>query len=139
MSSDWQDDLDRLREKERLARQILGMPDHADLVAIKKAFHMLAMQCHPDKSPGDREAAKRFLSIMNAYEFLAKGEAPGWNPDTSSAEARDSTVWRFGQNDWGYFCWWRQNFLAGEKNAEDGRKPPKRRKSRPRSKPGDWW
>ncbi|KAK8812207.1 hypothetical protein WA158_007441 [Blastocystis sp. Blastoise] len=38
---------------------------------IKKAFHKLALKYHPDKNPGDEEAAKKFISFKNAYDILS--------------------------------------------------------------------
>ena len=38
MSTNWQDEIHKRMEKERLARKILGVNEKADAVAIKKAF-----------------------------------------------------------------------------------------------------
>jgi molecular chaperone DnaJ len=37
---------------------------------IKAAFRKQAMQCHPDRNPGDGEAEHRFKEINEAYEVL---------------------------------------------------------------------
>src|SRR5579862_2285864 len=37
---------------------------------IKAAFRKQAMQCHPDRNPGDAEAEHRFKEINEAYEVL---------------------------------------------------------------------
>jgi molecular chaperone DnaJ len=37
---------------------------------IKTAFRKQAMQCHPDRNPGDKEAEHRFKEINEAYEVL---------------------------------------------------------------------
>lgn len=86
MSTNWQDEIHKRMEKERLARKILGVNEKADAVAIKKAFWLLAMQYHPDKCPRDEEARKRFANIVNAYEFLVKGKEDGWSPGAGVAE-----------------------------------------------------
>src|SRR6202162_147233 len=38
--------------------------------AIKAAFRKHAMQCHPDRNPGDHNAEHRFKEINEAYEVL---------------------------------------------------------------------
>src|ERR1700739_822821 len=37
---------------------------------IKAAFRKQAMQCHPDRNPGDTEAEHRFKEVNEAYEVL---------------------------------------------------------------------
>src|SRR6202790_1935085 len=37
---------------------------------IKTAFRKQAMQCHPDRHPGDKDAEHRFKEINEAYEIL---------------------------------------------------------------------
>src|ERR1700746_2200890 len=37
---------------------------------IKAAFRKQAMQCHPDRNPGDKDAEHRFKEINEAYEIL---------------------------------------------------------------------
>ena len=48
----------------------LGVERNASKDDIKKAFRKLAMKCHPDRNPGDREAERRFKEINEAYEVL---------------------------------------------------------------------
>eukprot|EP00746_Dinoflagellata_sp_MGD_P088238 gnl/MRDRNA2_/MRDRNA2_34933_c0_seq1.p1 gnl/MRDRNA2_/MRDRNA2_34933_c0~~gnl/MRDRNA2_/MRDRNA2_34933_c0_seq1.p1 ORF type:complete len:295 (+),score=49.63 gnl/MRDRNA2_/MRDRNA2_34933_c0_seq1:62-946(+) len=54
--------------------QILGLEFGADHAAIKKAYHRLALQWHPDKqgcSPEDRShATSMFQAVQRAYEAL---------------------------------------------------------------------
>ena len=45
---------------------ILGVDKNADKKTIKKAYHKLAVQCHPDKG-GDPD---KFKSIAEAFEVL---------------------------------------------------------------------
>src|ERR1700680_93964 len=37
---------------------------------IKSAFRKQAMQCHPDRNPGDKDSELRFKEINEAYEVL---------------------------------------------------------------------
>jgi len=50
--------------------ETLGLKRGSDQEAIKKAFRKLAMQCHPDRHPGDSAAEKRFREINEAYDIL---------------------------------------------------------------------
>jgi molecular chaperone DnaJ len=48
----------------------LGVERSASEKDLKAAFRKLAMQCHPDRNPGDAEAERRFKEINEAYETL---------------------------------------------------------------------
>ena len=50
--------------------QVLGLSKDADAKAIKKAYRKLSMKYHPDRNPGDEEAADKYLDINAAYEVL---------------------------------------------------------------------
>ena len=50
---------------------ILGIKANANAAAIKKAFHQLALQHHPDKAAPDGKAdPAKFISAQAAYEVL---------------------------------------------------------------------
>ncbi|XP_003767380.1 dnaJ homolog subfamily B member 6-like [Antechinus flavipes] len=52
--------------------KVLGVPRDASSADIKKAYHQLALQVHPDKNPENREAAeKKFKQVAEAYEVLS--------------------------------------------------------------------
>jgi molecular chaperone DnaJ len=48
----------------------LSIERTATEVDIKSAFRKHAMQCHPDRNPGDKGAEHRFKEINEAYEVL---------------------------------------------------------------------
>ena len=50
--------------------EILGIARDADGDAIKKAYRKLALQYHPDRNNGDKDAEDRFKEATEAYEVL---------------------------------------------------------------------
>ncbi|MCX7816915.1 MAG: molecular chaperone DnaJ [Syntrophales bacterium] len=54
--------------------EILGVDRNASLEEIKKSYRRLAMQFHPDRNPGDKEAEERFKEAAEAYEVLSDPE-----------------------------------------------------------------
>ncbi|KAI9686426.1 MAG: hypothetical protein M1822_003771 [Bathelium mastoideum] len=54
--------------------KILGVEKDAGDNDIKKAYRKLAIVHHPDKNPGDEEAANRFKDIGEAYETLSDSQ-----------------------------------------------------------------
>jgi len=54
--------------------EILGIPRSASLNEIKKTYRKLAMQYHPDKNAGNKQAEERFKEISEAYEVLSDSD-----------------------------------------------------------------
>jgi len=54
--------------------ETLEIPCTADDHAIKRKYYLLARQYHPDKNPGDKEAATKFQDIAEAYQVLSDPE-----------------------------------------------------------------
>lgn len=50
---------------------VLGVSQHADKDAIKKAYRDLAKKYHPDANPGDTAAEEKFKEISTAYSTLS--------------------------------------------------------------------
>ena len=77
--------------------EILGVRPEASESELKKAFRSLAMQCHPDRNPGDKQAEERFKEINEAYAVLSDpdkrahydrfGTAPGTGAGPGEAAA----------------------------------------------------
>ena len=66
--------------------EVLEVDKTATLDVIKKAYRKKAIQYHPDKNPGDKEAEEKFKEAAEAYDVLS-------NPD------KRARLWRF--------RWWR--------------------------------
>jgi molecular chaperone DnaJ len=50
--------------------EVLGVQKNASKDDIKKAYRKLAIQYHPDKNPGNKEAEEKFKEATEAYEIL---------------------------------------------------------------------
>ncbi len=51
--------------------EVLEVPKTATQDEIKKAYRKKAIQYHPDKNPGDKEAEEKFKEAAEAYEVLS--------------------------------------------------------------------
>ncbi len=54
--------------------EVLGVAKDASASDIKKAYHRLAKQYHPDLNPGDKAAEEKFKEAANAYQVLSDEE-----------------------------------------------------------------
>ncbi len=53
---------------------VLGVKKDASPTDIRHTYHKLALECHPDKYPGDSEKEARFRDISEAYAVLSDPE-----------------------------------------------------------------
>ena len=60
-----------MAEQKRDYYEVLGLQKGATEAEIKSAFRKKAMECHPDRNPGDKEAEERFKEIHEAYSVLS--------------------------------------------------------------------
>jgi molecular chaperone DnaJ len=52
--------------------EVLGMQRNATPEEIKKAYRKLALQYHPDRNAGDKQAEEKFKEAAEAYEVLGE-------------------------------------------------------------------
>jgi len=57
--------------------EILGVSKSSTADEIKKAYRKVAMQFHPDRNPGDKEAEEKFKEAAEAYEVLSDQDKRG--------------------------------------------------------------
>lgn len=54
--------------------EILGISKEASADEIKKAYRKKAMEYHPDRNPGDKQAEAKFKEAAEAYEVLSNAD-----------------------------------------------------------------
>src|SRR5580700_10170463 len=51
--------------------EVLGVAKGAPVDEIKKSYRKIAMQFHPDRNPGNKEAEEKFKEAAEAYDVLS--------------------------------------------------------------------
>lgn len=63
-----------MRSTKKDCYHVLGVSRDANPEEVKKAYRKLAIQYHPDKNPGNKEAEEKFKEASEAYEILRDPE-----------------------------------------------------------------
>lgn len=66
--------------------QVLGVSSTASQAEVKKAYHKLALQLHPDKNVGNEEAKEKFQSLQQIYGILGNPERRKVYDDTGATD-----------------------------------------------------
>ncbi|EKX49646.1 hypothetical protein GUITHDRAFT_151420, partial [Guillardia theta CCMP2712] len=61
-------------QSEKTLYDLLNVSKDASMSEIKKAYHKLAIECHPDKRPDDPEAKEKFQQLQKVKEILLDEE-----------------------------------------------------------------
>lgn len=78
--------------------KVLGVSPNATDEEIKQAYRRLAKQYHPDRNPGDAEAAKKMQQINAAYEQIKNPEKARPNPGSGGSYYDPfGGAWGYGQ------------------------------------------
>lgn len=67
----------------------LGLARDATINDVKRAYRRLALQCHPDKCPGDEAAHEKFQRISLAYSVLSDEQKRRYYDQTGTTEGLD--------------------------------------------------
>lgn len=89
------------------ARNILGVPDEADMKMIRHAYRELAKKYHPDRNIADKSLEDKFKLITEAYEILC-GEKNAGRYDILKANTDGEKEAFF--NGKSYWEWWMERY-----------------------------
>jgi len=56
--------------RDRCCYDVLGVKSNDSALQIKRAYRRLAMKYHPDRNPGNKQAAESFKEVNEAYNIL---------------------------------------------------------------------
>jgi curved DNA-binding protein len=83
--------------------KVLGVARDASESEIRKAYRKLAVQYHPDKNPGNKQAEERFKEINEAYQVLSDDKKRAHYDRLGDSYSRWQTNGRPGSFNWDDF------------------------------------
>ena len=84
--------------------KILGVERNASEAEIKSAFRKLALQYHPDRNPGNKQAEEKFKEINEAYEVLSDPQKRARYEQLGDSYSRWQQRGGPGNFDWGQWA-----------------------------------
>ncbi len=109
--------------------EVLGVQKGASKEEIKKGYRKLAIQYHPDKNPGNKEAEDKFKEATEAYEVLSDEQKrqmydqygfAGLEGMGGGASGDYSSVFRDFEDIFGDFSGVFENFFGGGSRRSSG-------------------
>lgn len=79
-------------EKCSLYSDVLQCPPTADAAQLRKAYYRAALKVHPDKNPGNAEAAQKFQALSLAYQILCSEDLRKEYDETGVIPHSDATA-----------------------------------------------
>jgi curved DNA-binding protein len=94
--------------------KILGLERSANADEVRKAYRKLAMQHHPDRNPGNKQAEENFKDINEAYQVLSDAKKRSRYDQLGS----DYSNWQQRGGSPGDFDW--SQWFSGQPGAQGG-------------------
>lgn len=94
-------------DTKKKARNILGVPDEADIKEIRRAYRELAKKYHPDINPNDKSLSEKFILITEAFEILCGFKNDGRH---GILKEDDNRVFEEFNDNKSYWDWWKKRF-----------------------------
>ena len=103
--------------------KVLGISRDASDDEIKQAYRRLAKQYHPDRNPGDQEAAKKMQEINAAYEQIKDPDKAYQQPHGQSSYGGYGGYGGYGRSNQDPFWeWYQRQARAQEPPGDNGQK-----------------
>lgn len=97
-------------EEFQAAKKLLNIDDLTTFSEIKKQYHKLIQETHPDKKPKDNDSHKKTVELMKAYEIVTK-YCQNYTFCLSAEEfQKQNNGSSYDENSIKYNNWWKENY-----------------------------